>query len=171
MEGIHYPHLPGSSISNPSISKQDEPVIVISLHILNLCRSFYLVSPNTSELRLPLEKRYHQAELTCHVNNKALDQPLSTSRTLNIQCKKRKIKREQETRNAHHLDKPEVNLRHGLAQVTNLNLLVVENDRLTLDCQAQSNPSISEPMTWLKNGASMTGRLIDFAFDIGWTSV
>jgi hypothetical protein len=101
------------------------------------------------------------------VNNKALDQPLSTSRSLNIQCKRRKIKREEKRPSPDRLDKPEVNLRHGLAQVSNLNLLVVENDRLTLDCQVQSNPSISEPMTWLKNGASMTGGLIDFAFDIG----
>jgi hypothetical protein len=50
--------------------------------------SFSIVSPNTSELRLPLEKRFHNGQLTCQVNNQALDNPLSTSRTLNIQCKK-----------------------------------------------------------------------------------
>ncbi len=55
------------------------------------------------------------------------------------------------------LDKPEINLRYGQTIVTNLNLLVIENDRLTLDCQIQSNPSIIEPITWLKNGASMPG--------------
>ena len=55
------------------------------------------------------------------------------------------------------LDKPEINLRHGQTTVTNLNLLVVENDRLTLECQIQSNPLPVEPITWLKNGASMTG--------------
>jgi hypothetical protein len=55
------------------------------------------------------------------------------------------------------IDKPEINLRYGQTIVTNLNLLVIENDRLTLDCQIQSNPSTIEPITWLKNGASMTG--------------
>jgi len=55
------------------------------------------------------------------------------------------------------IDKPEVNLRYGQTIVTNLNLLVIENDRLTLDCQIQSNPSTIEPITWLKNGASMAG--------------
>ncbi len=55
------------------------------------------------------------------------------------------------------LDKPEINLRNGQTIVSNLNLLVIENDRLTLDCQVQSNPSTIEPITWLKNGASMTG--------------
>ena len=49
--------------------------------------SFFTVSPTSSELRLPLEKRFHNEQLTCQVNNQALDQPLSTSRTLNIQCK------------------------------------------------------------------------------------
>jgi hypothetical protein len=51
--------------------------------------TFSTVLPNTSELRLPLEKRFHNGQLTCQVNNQALDNPLSTSRTLNIQCKKR----------------------------------------------------------------------------------
>ncbi|CAF0846546.1 unnamed protein product [Rotaria sp. Silwood1] len=101
--------------------------------------SYYIVSPNTSELRLPLEKRFHNEQLICQVNNKALDNPLSTSRTLNIQYK------------------PEINLRYSQTLVTNLNLLVIENDRLTLDCQIQSNPSTIEPITWLKNGVSMTG--------------
>ncbi|UJR23196.1 hypothetical protein I4U23_026215 [Adineta vaga] len=101
--------------------------------------SFYTVSPNTSELRLPLEKRFHNEQLICQVNNQALDNPLSTSLRLNIQYK------------------PEINLRHGSSLVTNLNLLVIENDRLTLDCHIQSNPSTIEPITWLKNGASMTG--------------
>jgi len=55
--------------------------------------SFYIVSPNTSELRLPLEKRFHNGQLICQVDNQALDNPLSTSRTLNIQCKKNKKKR------------------------------------------------------------------------------
>jgi len=55
------------------------------------------------------------------------------------------------------IDKPEINLRYGQTIVTNLNLLVIENDRLILDCQIQSNPSTIEPITWLKNGASMTG--------------
>ncbi|CAF1385753.1 unnamed protein product [Adineta steineri] len=101
--------------------------------------SLYTVSPNTSELRLPLEKRFHNQQLICQVNNQALDNPLTTSRKLNIQYK------------------PEINIRHGQTIVTNLNLLVIENDRLTLDCQIQSNPSTIEPITWLKNGASMTG--------------
>lgn len=52
--------------------------------------SFYTVSPNTSELRLPVEKRFHNGQLTCQVDNQALDNPLSTTRTLNIQCKKKK---------------------------------------------------------------------------------
>lgn len=64
------------------------------------------------------------------------------------------------------LDKPEINLRHGSSLVTNLNLLVIENDRLTLDCQIQSNPSTIEPITWLKNGASMTGMYATFHFYI-----
>ena len=34
---------------------------------------------------------------------------------------------------------------------------MIENDRLTLDCQIQSNPPSTEPITWLKNGASMPG--------------
>ncbi|CAF0928865.1 unnamed protein product [Rotaria sordida] len=101
--------------------------------------SYFTVSSNTSELRLPLEKRFHNEQLICQVNNKALENPLSTSRKLNIQYK------------------PEINLRHGQTLVTNLNLLVIENDRLTLDCQIQSNPSIIEPIAWLKNGVSMTG--------------
>lgn len=56
------------------------------------------------------------------------------------------------------LDKPEVNLRHGSNEVTNLNVLVIENDRLTLDCHVQSNPLSKEPLTWLKNGASLPGK-------------
>ncbi|CAF1643331.1 unnamed protein product [Rotaria magnacalcarata] len=101
--------------------------------------SYITVSPNTSELRLPLEKRFHNEQLVCQVNNKALDNPLSTSRTLNIQYK------------------PEINLHHGQTLVTNLDLLAIENDRLALDCQIQSNPSTIEPITWLKNGQLMTG--------------
>jgi hypothetical protein len=62
------------------------------------------------------------------------------------------------------IDKPEVNLRYGQTIVTNLNLLVIENDRLTLDCQIQSNPSTIEPITWLKNGASMAGLLFFLSF-------
>ncbi len=54
--------------------------------------SFYTVSPNTSELRLLLEKRFHNEQLICQVDNQALDNPLSTSRTLNIQCKTKKKK-------------------------------------------------------------------------------
>ena len=56
------------------------------------------------------------------------------------------------------LDKPQVNLRHGSNQVTNLNVLVIENDRLTIDCHVQSNPLNKEPLTWLKNGASLPGK-------------
>lgn len=56
--------------------------------------SLYTVSPNTSELRLPLEKRFHNGQLTCQVNNQALDHPLITSRLLNIQCKKFSRERE-----------------------------------------------------------------------------
>ena len=51
--------------------------------------SFYTVAPNTSELRLPLEKRFHNQQLICQVNNQALDDPLSTSLRLNVQCKKK----------------------------------------------------------------------------------
>ena len=58
-------------------------------------RSFYLVSPNVSELRLPLERRFDQSELTCQVNNKALDQPLMTSTKLNVQCKRKRQRREE----------------------------------------------------------------------------
>lgn len=101
--------------------------------------SLYTVSPNTSELRLPLEKRFHNGQLTCQVHNQALDHPLLTSRLLNIQYK------------------PEINLRYGQSIVTNLNLLVIENERLTLECQIQANPSTIEPIKWLKNGASMPG--------------
>ena len=49
--------------------------------------SFFTVSPNTSELRLPLEKRFHNQQLICQIDNQALDNPLTNSRTLNIQCK------------------------------------------------------------------------------------
>jgi hypothetical protein len=52
--------------------------------------SFFTGSPNTSELRLPLEKRFHNGQLICQVNNQALDNPLTTTRILNIQCKKKK---------------------------------------------------------------------------------
>ena len=62
------------------------------------------------------------------------------------------------------IDKPEINLRHGQTIVTNLNLLVIENERLTLDCQIQSNPTTIEPITWLKNGASITGLSSLFLF-------
>jgi hypothetical protein len=58
----------------------------------------------------------------------------------------------------YQLDKPDVNLRHGSTQVTNVNLLAIENDRLTLDCRIQSNPLVIEPIVWLKNGASISGR-------------
>ena len=51
--------------------------------------SLFIVSPNTSELRLPLERRFHDQQLTCQVNNEALDSPLNTFHTLNIHCKKK----------------------------------------------------------------------------------
>jgi hypothetical protein len=54
-------------------------------------RTLYNVYPNTrqsySELYLPLEKRFHNGSLTCQVQNQALDKPLMTTYTLNIQCK------------------------------------------------------------------------------------
>jgi hypothetical protein len=57
------------------------------------------------------------------------------------------------------IDKPEVSLRHEQSIVSNLNLLVIENDHLTLNCQIESNPPYEKPITWLKNGASIPGLL------------
>ena len=55
------------------------------------------------------------------------------------------------------IDKPEVSLRHEQTIVSNLNLLVIENDHLTLNCHIESNPPLNKPITWLKNGVSISG--------------
>ncbi|CAF2872012.1 unnamed protein product [Rotaria sp. Silwood2] len=54
------------------------------------------------------------------------------------------------------VNKPEVRLRHVQTIISNLNLLVIEDDRLTLHCQIDSNPPITKPITWLKNGVSIS---------------
>ena len=67
--------------------------------------------------------------------------------------------------NLFKIDKPEVNLRHEQSIVSNLNLLVIENDRLTLNCQIESNPPLNKPITWLKNGVSIPG-LWNFIYNL-----
>ena len=42
------------------------------------------------------------------------------------------------------LDKPEVTLHHGQNIISNLNLLVIENDALTIDCRIQANPPVNQ---------------------------
>ncbi len=66
------------------------PTFTWFINQIPINNSFYTVSPNTSELRLPLEKRFHNGQLICQVNNQALDNPLTTTRLLNIQCEKKK---------------------------------------------------------------------------------
>ncbi len=58
------------------------------------------------------------------------------------------------------LDKPEVSLTYGQTNISKLNLLVIENDRLTIDCQIDSNPPLNKPITWLKNDVLITSLLI-----------
>ncbi|CAF0978283.1 unnamed protein product [Rotaria sordida] len=103
--------------------------------------SLYTIHSDTrqsySELYLPLEKSFHNGLLTCQIENEALDKPLITSYTLDIEYK------------------PEVRLRHAQTIISNLNLLVVEDDRLTFHCQIDSNPPITKPIVWLKNGVSI----------------
>ncbi|CAF3337413.1 unnamed protein product [Rotaria sp. Silwood1] len=105
---------------------------------IKINESLYIIHSDTrqsySELYLSLEKRFHNGLLTCQIDNQALDKPLTTSYSLNIEYK------------------PEVRLRHAQTIISNLNLLVIEDDRLTLHCQIDSNPPISKPITWLKNG-------------------
>ncbi|UJR25722.1 hypothetical protein I4U23_007074 [Adineta vaga] len=114
------------------------------LNDMKLNESFYHVYPNThqshSELYLPLEKRFHNGSLTCQVQNQALDKPLQSSYTLNIQYK------------------PDVSLHSNRAIVSNLNLLVTENDHVTIDCQIDSNPALIKPINWLKNGVLLSGH-------------
>lgn len=59
-----------------------------------------------------------------------------------------------------YLDKPEVTLHHGQNVVSNLNLLVIENDPLTIHCQIQSNPPLTKSITWLKNKVLLPSTLI-----------
>ncbi|CAF4900498.1 unnamed protein product, partial [Rotaria sp. Silwood2] len=58
---------------------------------IKINESFYIVHSDTrqsySELYLPLEKHFHNGLLTCQIDNQALDKPLITSYTLNIECK------------------------------------------------------------------------------------
>ncbi|CAF1149692.1 unnamed protein product [Adineta ricciae] len=114
------------------------------LNDIQLNESSYHIYPNTrqsySELHLPLEKRFHNAILTCQIHNQALDKPLQASFTLNIQYK------------------PEVSLHSNRTVVSNVNLLVTENDHLTIDCQIDSNPSLIKPIIWLKNGVLILGN-------------
>jgi len=65
------------------------PTFTWFINQIPLNASFSTVSGSTSELRLPLEKRFHNGQLICQINNQALDNPLSTSRILNIQCKRK----------------------------------------------------------------------------------
>ncbi|CAF4923188.1 unnamed protein product, partial [Rotaria magnacalcarata] len=118
------------------------PTFTWLINQIKINESFYNVRSDTrqsySELNLPMEKRFHNGLLTCHVENQALDTPLITTYTLNIEYK------------------PEVRLRHGQKIVSNSNLLVVEDDRMTLQCEAESNPPILKPVAWLKNNISLS---------------
>lgn len=66
------------------------PTFTWFINQIPINNTYYIVSPNTSELRLPLEKHYHNQQIICQINNQALDNPLITSRILNIQCKRKK---------------------------------------------------------------------------------
>lgn len=127
-------------------------------------RSFYTVKPNTpqslSELHLPLEKRLHNGQLICQIDNPALESPLTVTQTLNIQCNERLPCSRFNARSfsSSKTDKPEVALRQGQNIISNLNLLVVENDLVTIDCHIQSNPPLTKSITWLKNNVLLPGE-------------
>ena len=126
-------------------------------------RSLYTVNPSTpqslSELQLPLEKRFHNGILTCRIDNPALESPLTVTQTLNIQCKRKSSHSGfQLIFFFYKTDKPEVTLRQGQNIISNLNLLVVENDPVTIDCHIQSNPPLTKSITWLKNNVLLPGE-------------
>ncbi|CAF0743366.1 unnamed protein product [Didymodactylos carnosus] len=104
----------------------------------NVINENIYTNASLSELRLPIERRYHGAQISCQVDNKALDKPLTISIKLNVQYK------------------PDVSLKYGQSIVTSGNIAIIENSSFLLECLVDSNPSTIEHIQWLKNGATLT---------------